>query len=185
MNRIFFLLVLFISTNCFSQSLRDSLFSGKLKADSATIAKSGLNEQKKMEDSIRRIQIDSLKKIGADTTQITSVKTTPAKPVLKYADNNKIWKKFVDEYKAVISAEMQTNRKIKKGDYTITLEYEIGTDGLVSTKNIICDPKSEGLIELIKERMMPNAPQLAPQIVNGAPKKSSRRQILVFSKEKN
>ena len=185
MNRIFFVAVLFISSNCFSQSLRDSLFSGKLKADSAVVAKSKVNEQKVKEDSVKRIQIDSLKRIGADTTQITGSATTPLKPELKYADNNKTWKKFVDEYRAVISSEMQISRKIKKGDYTVTLEYEIGTDGVVSTKNIICDPKSEALVDLIKERMMTNAPQLAPQIVNGAPKKSTRRQVLIFSKEKN
>lgn len=185
MNRIFVILVLLISTNCFSQSLRDSLFSGKLKADSATVAKSGLAEQKKKEDSVKRVQIDSLKKIGADTTQLTTSTVSLPKPELKYADNNRTWKKFVDEYKAIINTEMQISRKIKKGDYTVTLEYEIGTDGKVSAKNIICDPKSEGLVELIRDRMMPNAPQLAPQIVNGAPKKSSRRQILVFTKEKN
>ena len=40
-----------------------------------------------------------------------------------------------------------TTKKIKKGGYTVTLEYEIGTDGVVSTKNIICDPKSEALDE--------------------------------------
>lgn len=186
MNRIFLILLLFISSNCFSQSLRDSLFSGKLKADSALVAKSRINEQKAKEDSVRRTQIDSLKKIGADTTQITgAVTTVPVKTELKYADNNKTWKKFVDENKAIIATEMQISKKIRKGDYTVTLEYEIGTDGVVSTKNIICDPKSDALVELIKERMMSNAPQLAPQIVNGAPKKSSRRQILVFSKEKN
>ena len=185
MNRIFFLLLLFISSNCFSQSLRDSLFSGKLKADSATVAKSRVNEQKQREDSVRRVQIDSLKKIGADTTQLTATTSATPKVELKYADNNKTWKKFVDEYRAIITSEMQISKKIKKGDYTVTLEYEIGTDGVVSTKNIICDPKSDGLVDLIKERMMTNAPQLAPQIVNGAPKKSSRRQILVFSKEKN
>lgn len=149
------------------------------------VAKSKVNEQKIKEDSIRRVQIDSLKKIGADTTQLTVNPTLPAKPELKYADNNKTWKKFVDEYKATITAEMQTSKKIKKGDYTVTLEYEIGTDGVVSTKNIICDPKSEGLVDLIRDRMMPNAPQLAPQIVNGAPKKSGRRQILIFTKQKN
>jgi hypothetical protein len=180
MNRIFFLLLLFISSNCFSQSLRDSLFSGKLKADSATVAKSRVNEQKQREDSVRRVQIDSLKKIGADTTQLTATTSATPKVELKYADNNKTWKKFVDEYRAIITSEMQISKKIKKGDYTVTLEYEIGTDGVVSTKNI-----SDGLVDLIKERMMTNAPQLAPQIVNGAPKKSSRRQILVFSKEKN
>jgi hypothetical protein len=185
MNRIFLILVLFISSNSFSQSLRDSLFGGKLKADSAVVAKSKVNEQKIKEDSIRRVQIDSLKKIGADTTQLSVNPALPAKPELKYADNNRTWKKFVDEYKATITAGMQTSKKIKKGDYTVTLEYEIGTDGVVSTKNIICDPKSEALVDLIRDKMMPNAPQLAPQIVNGAPKKSSRRQILIFSKEKN
>ena len=80
---------------------------------------------------------------------------------------------------------MQDSKRIRKGDYIVTLEYEIGTDGLVSAKSIICDPKSEGLIVLIQERMMPNAPQLAPQVVNGAPRKSTKRQILVFTKEKN
>ncbi len=185
MNRVFLILVLFVSSNCFSQSLRDSLFSGRLKADSALVAKSRINEQKAKEDSVRKVQIDSLKRIGADTTLLTVNPALPAKPELKYSDNNKTWKKFVDEYKAVISAEMQTSKKIKKGDYTVTLEYEIGTDGVVSTKNIICDPKSEALVDLLRDRMMPNAPQLAPQIVNGAPKKSSRRQILIFSKGKN
>jgi len=41
MNRLFLIAVLFISTSCFAQkSLRDSLFSGKLKADSALVASS-------------------------------------------------------------------------------------------------------------------------------------------------
>lgn len=185
MNRLFLIIFLFISSTCFSQkSLRDSLFSGKLKADSALVAKSKVNEQKTKEDSVRRVQIDSLKKIGADTTQLTMT-SAPLTTELKYSDNNKTWKKFVDEYTPIINTEMLTSKKIKKGGYTVTLEYEIGTDGAVTIKNIICDPKSESLENLIRERMMPNAPKLAPQIVNGAPRKSSRRQILIFVKEKN
>ena len=188
MNKLFLLAVLFIGSNCFAQkkSLRDSLFSGKLKADSALVAKSKVNEEKVKEDSIKKVQIDSLKKIGADTTQITGAVTTiPIKTELKYSDNNKTWKKFTDEYTKIINTEMSNTKKIKKGGYTVTLEYEIGTDGVVSTKNIICDPKSEALIDLINQRMMANAPQLAPQVVNGVPRKSSKRQILVFVKEKN
>ena len=184
MNRIFLLLALFVSVNSFSQSLRDSLFRGKLKADSALVAKSKVNEQKIKEDSVKRVQIDSLKKIGADTTQITGA-VIPPKPELKYSDNNRTWKKFTDEYTKIINTEMLASKRIRKGGYTVTLEYEIGTDGIVSSKSIICDPKSEALIQLIQERMMPNAPQLAPQIVNGAPRKSSKRQILIFTKEKN
>ena len=178
MNRIFLLAVLFISSTCFSQkSLRDSLFSGKLKADSALVASSKI-----VRDTSKKTEVDQLSKTLTDT----SVKQSgTGKTELKYSDNNKTWKKFTDEYTKIITTEMTNTKKIKKGGYTVTLEYEIGTDGVVSTKNIICDPKSETLIELIRERMMANAPQLAPQIVNGAPRKSSKRQILVFVKEKN
>jgi len=184
MNRIFFFLALFISVNSFSQSLRDSLFSGKLKADSTLVAKSKVNEQKIKQDSIKKVQIDSLKKIGADTTQITGPAPVEKKEI-KYSDNSRTWKKFTDEYVKIITDEMATSKKIKKGGYTVTLEYEIGTDGVVSAKNIICDPKSEALVALIQERMMPNAPQLAPQVVNGTPRISTRRSVLVFVKEKN
>ena len=178
MNRIILLAVLFISSSCFAQrSLRDSLFSGKLKADSALVASS-----KVVKDSTKKTEVDQLNKTVADTSVTQSIS---AKPELKYSDNNKTWKKFTDEYTKIITTEMATTKKIKKGGYTVTLEYEIGTDGVVSTKNIICDPKSEALIDLINQRMMANAPQLAPQVVNGVPKKSSKRQILVFVKEKN
>ena len=178
MNRLILLTVLFISSSCFAQkSLRDSLFSGKLKADSALVASS-----KVVKDTSKKTEVDQLTKTSTDTTTKLN---DPAKTELKYSDNNKTWKKFTDEYTKIITTEMAATKKIKKGGYTVTLEYEIGTDGVVSTKNIICDPKSEALIDLINERMMANAPQLAPQIVNGAPRKSSKRQILVFMKEKN
>ena len=178
MNRLILLAVLFISSTCFAQkSLRDSLFSGKLKADSALVANS-----KVVKDSSKKTEVDQLTKTSTDTIAKLN---DPAKTELKYSDNNKTWKKFTDEYSKIITTEMAATKKIKKGGYTVTLEYEIGTDGVVYTKNIICDPKSEALIDLINERMMANAPQLAPQIVNGAPRKSSKRQILVFMKEKN
>jgi hypothetical protein len=178
MNRLILIAVLFISSSCFAQkSLRDSLFSGKLKADSALVASS-----KVVKDTSKKTEIDQLTKTSTDTIAKLN---DPAKTELKYSDNNKTWKKFTDEYTKIITTEMAATKKIKKGGYTVTLEYEIGTDGVVSTKNIICDPKSEALINLINERMMANAPQLAPQIVNGAPRKSSKRQILVFVKEKN
>lgn len=170
-----------ISLSVQSQSLRDSLFGGKMKVDSALLAKSKQGQTVAL-DSAQKKQVDSLKAVVAD-----SVSKQPAaeKPAIKYADNNKIWKKFVDEQTKIINAEVLPNKKIKKGGYTLTLEYEIGIDGAVSTKNIICDPKNEILTDYIRDTMMSRAPQLAPQVVNGAPRKSSRRQVLVFVKEKN
>ena len=64
MNRIFLLAVLLISSNCFAQrSLRDSLFSGKLKADSALVASS-----KVVKDSTKKTEVDQLNKTVADTS---------------------------------------------------------------------------------------------------------------------
>jgi hypothetical protein len=180
MKSLLLLLFVFTGMGVFSQSLRDSLFSGKLKADSALVAKSKAAEKK---DSLKNEIPDAAKKTIADSASIKTV--PPLKPAITYADNNRIWKKFVDEQTKLINAEVLPNKKIKKGDYTVTLEYEIGTDGTVTTKNIICDPKNEILVDYIRDQMMANPPQLAPQIVNGVPKKSSKRQVLIFLKEKN
>lgn len=180
MKSLLLLLFLFTGLSVFSQSLRDSLFSGKLKADSALVAKSKAAEKK---DSLKNETPDAAKKTITDSASIKTV--PPLKPAITYADNNRIWKKFVDEQTKLINTEVLPNKKIKKGDYTVTLEYEIGTDGAVTTKNIICDPKNEILVDYIRDQMMANPPQLAPQIVNGAPKKSSKRQVLIFLKEKN
>jgi len=181
MRTIFFLFLTLVSTVCFSQSLRDSLFSGKLKADSAVIANSKINIQKAKEDSIRKTQNDSLKIVGSDTTQKQNTIEAP----LKYSDNTKVWKKFVDQYAAIIKSESLPSKKIKKGTYSIQLEYEIGVDGVVTTKNVTSTPSNSFLEQEIKDKMMMNAPKLAPQIVNGAPRVSKRRQVIYFTKEKN
>ena len=84
MNRLILLAVLFISSSCFAQrSLRDSLFSGKLKADSALVASS-----KVVKDSTKKTEVDQLNKTVADTSVTQSIS---AKPELKYSDNNKTW----------------------------------------------------------------------------------------------
>ena len=108
MNRLFLITVLFISSNCFAQkSLRDSLFSGKLKADSALVASSKI-----VKDSTKKTEAEQLNKSVADT----SVKqSNPDKPELKYSDNNRTWKKFTDEYTKIINTEMSNTKKIKTG----------------------------------------------------------------------
>src|SRR5215204_5055466 len=99
MNRLFLLAVLFMSSSCFAQkSLRDSLFSGKLKADSALVASS-----KNVKDSSKKTEPEQLSKTLTDTTAKLN---TPEKTELKYSDNNKTWKKFTDEYTKVITTEM-------------------------------------------------------------------------------
>ena len=178
---IFFTLVFFCS-GCFAQSLRDSLFSGKLKVDSALLAKSKISVRKNEIDSTKKFRTDSSGKIVIDTLQ---KQANLEKPVISFSDNNKIWKKFIDQNTAVINKETLTSRKIKKGSYSVMIEYEIGTDGVVNIKNVTSTPNSEYLVEQIKEKIIPEVPQLAPLISNGVPRKSLKRTVIFFNKEKN
>ena len=222
MRFLLFAFFFFFSAGCFAQSLKDSLFRGKLKVDSALLIQSKGNPQYSKPDSIKKTETATEKKSqpvsekktqpgagkqtqpvvvkqsASDTvnkSQPGSVQTTetesiqnqgnPEKTEIKYADNPRIWKKFVDEYTGIFNTEVLQAKKIKKGTYTIMLDYEIGTDGVVSTKNITCMPENEYLVDQVKERMMPNAPHLAPLIRNGVAVKSGKRQMIVLTKEKN
>ena len=175
MRILFILSCLFFVSVGFGQSLKDSLFSGKLKVDSALIRKSKIQEQpKKDTDTIQKSSTDS-----------TLKQATTGQPVMNYQDNNKVWKKFVDQYTSVINKESLPSKKMKRGTYSVLIEYEIGPDGVVTTTNITSTPSSEYLVDQVREKMMANAPQLAPLIRNGKPTKSLKKQLLVFTKEKN
>lgn len=179
----FFLACILFCTNGFAQSLKDSLFGGKLKPDSALIKKSGLDKaQKTPLDSSAKSINTATPKTGADSMQ---KQVTAPIPALTYQDNNKIWKKFVDQYTKVINEESLPSKKIRRGTYSVLVEYEIGADGVVTTTNITSTPSSDYLVQQVSEKMMANAPQLAPLIRDGKAVKSRKRQLLTFTKEKN
>jgi len=182
MRILFFLFFAFLASACFAQSLKDSLFSGKLKVDSALLIKSKVNVTKPAVDSTRKAGPDSIKKTVADSS---GKQINPEKPELKFSDNSKIWKKFVDQYTASITTEISSSKKIKRGTYSVMIDYEIGTDGVITTKNVTCTPGSDYLVEQVKENMMPNAPHLVPLVRDGVARKSVKRQMIVFTKEKN
>src|SRR5258705_13842686 len=99
MNRLFLLAVLFISSNCFAQKLLiDSLFSGKLKADSALVASSKI-----VKDSSKKTEVNSFGNTVVDSVVNQS---NPDKPAIRYSDNNRTWKKFTDECTKIINTEM-------------------------------------------------------------------------------
>lgn len=189
--RIMFLLVsLVIGTACFGQTLKDSLFKGKLKADSNLVKKSIKPAQKNDSASVGVTKTDSTGKLQADVVNKTPADSAAGqpnavKPALRFEDNNKVWKKFIDQYSEVIKTEVLPSKKIKRGTYSVMIEYEIGTDGVVTTKNVTCTPENNYLVEQVKEKMMANTPQLAPLIRDGVARKSSRRQVINFTKEKN
>jgi hypothetical protein len=195
MKTVLLILVIAIAGSLQAQSLKDALYSGKLKSDTGSVVKKG--DSLKLRENIPPAKKDSLKietalgdsgkkNLSDSTASTIQATTSPVVPAVSpAADNNRVWKQFVDEYTVIIKSEVMPSKKIKQGTYSILIEYEIGLDGSVSTTNVSCSPQSSYLEEQIKVRMMINAPQLMPVLMsNGKPRKVLKKQLLTFSKEK-
>jgi hypothetical protein len=188
MKAILIFVMLFIVSSANSQTLKDALFSGKLKTDSSSTIKKG-DSLTLLPDSVVKARMDSLKKeiaqknpgknIIADSATASSGSATPE-------DNNSIWKKFIDEYTEIVNKEIQASSKVKKGTYAILIEYYIETDGNITTSNVYCTPENSFIVEQIKVRMMMDAPKLSPVLMsNGKPRRALKKQTLTFVKKKD
>lgn len=192
---LFALSLLAISAN--SQSLKEALFGGKLKADTGTVLKKG-DSLKIKENLAQKIIADSIKKetvaiekqnaiaAGLDTTRFNNpdapAETVAVEKVIP-KDNNKAWKTFIDEFSSTIKSEVLTSGKVKNGAYSVLIDYEIGPDGQININSVSSDPSSSFLEQQIKERLTLTAPQLNPVIgTNGKPRTVSKKQLLSFVK---
>ena len=200
-----------------SQSLKEALYSGKLKADTGAVIRKGdslkIQEnmaQKVIADSINKVVADSIKKEaievakkeaievakekaiaeGKDTTAIDTTAiinaintgTSPAEKTIP-ADNNKIWKTFIDSVTTVIKSEVITSNKLKKGAYSVLIEYEIKPDGQIDINSVASDPQNSFLEGQIKVRLTLDAPKLNPVMgTNGKPRTVAKKQMLSFVK---
>ncbi len=200
---ILFIAVLFSGTMADAQSLKEALYSGRLKTDSGSVIKKGdslqvrTNEEVKAhQDSLKiaamvaKVVEDSLKKAGVAVNTVTGevvenrVDSTGTMIPVEKLDNTAAWKKFIDEYTAVVKKEVDASNRVRKGAYSVLIEYEIGEDGSIVTNTIAAEPKNAFIEEQVKQRMMYNAPQLDPvRNANGTPRKVSRKQMLTIIKE--
>lgn len=205
---IIFLLV--ITSQVKAQSLKDALYAGKLKADTGSVVKKGDSLQLRTEAEVKaaaiaaKVKADSIKiastvsapKVGdsspnnngtiantvkADTVNgVVQTDVNAPAPVL---DNNKVWKKFVDEYTGIIKTEILTSKKVKAGAYSVLIQYEIGADGEVITNSISVSPENSFIVDQVKQRMMMNTPKLTPPAaVNGKVRTVVKKQMLTFIK---
>ncbi|OQY95836.1 MAG: hypothetical protein B6D37_05090 [Sphingobacteriales bacterium UTBCD1] len=195
MKTLILLFTLLAGISSGAQSLKDALFSGKLKSDTGMTVKKGDSLQllpdslvKKRADSIKAAAkvAETGKKVASNTISDTSSSASSSKEVAAALTNEQKWKQFIDEYSKELETEVIPSKKIKKGKYTLYIDYAIETDGSVSTVNIICVPENSYLVEQLKVRMMANAPQLSPVLMsNGKPRKALKKQVLTFVKEKD
>jgi hypothetical protein len=169
-----------------AQSLKDSLYGGKLKN---TVGQTSVSK-----DTGKYVAPPVTKNAAISSQPGESKKTDPAEATKPnesmpdslnklYYSKQKLWKRFIESNVTMISAEAESTRKVKKGEYAIEIEYEIGLNGRVTTNNITCNPHNEFLIEKTKE-MMTRPPVLAPPIYSdGKPRKATQTQPITIVKK--
>lgn len=207
MKKLFFLILLFAGIQAQSQSLKDLLFSGKMKSDSNSVIRKGDDLKDKIDTSTRKpappaatakkdstaapvaVKPAEAQPLPDSTAKLNVTGTEPqparsvAAPVNPNVENNRRWKQFVDTVTGSIKAEVLPNKKIKKGDYSVIVDYSINTDGTVTIGNIYISPESDMLLQQLKERLSIDTPVLIPATSsNGATRKTNKRYNFIISK---
>ena len=196
MKKVMLLLLLTSGFMANAQSLKDLLYNGTLKTDSGSVIRKGDDLSSKI-DTAKKKPVEPQKTIIAGTLK-NGVKTGAVSPIDSAVtansspkdnatvtkDNNKLWKEFVDSVTSTLKTEVLPSKKIKKGDYLLLVDYEIGLDGQITITNVFCSPENSFLQEQVKERLGISTPQLNPVMGgNGKPRKVIKRYTLNLSKE--
>ena len=156
MKILLFFICFSLSFSLNAQSLRDSLFSGKLKADSGGFVKPAVVK-------------DSAIFISVDTTQLFREKM------------EKEWKRFVETQTPIV----EPNKKLgtNKGQFKALVSFTVEPDGIVTFIKAECDQRVS-FLEPEFEKMFKKAPKLIPSHKDGLYVKSIRKIGFVVTIEK-
>jgi hypothetical protein len=201
---LFLLLAGLFAANAHGQSLKDLLYSGKLKKDSNTVIRKGDDLSSKIDTSTKKpveqetakatTNVDAGKKsmsktdsanIGSDikdasVTTDSNVKdnNTPAK------NNNAVFKEYMDSLSSTLKTDVLPSKKIKSDTYYLYVDYEIGTDGQVNVTKVVSSPENSFLQDQVKQRMVLDAPKLDPVLDStNKPRKVKRKYNFNITKE--
>jgi hypothetical protein len=207
---VFALLIAAGSLN--AQSLKETLFSGKLKSDTGSVVRKSDDLSTKIDTAARKkpapvpaaetakvvtASLDSSGNIvtttvategaAATTAGGTAVPTTfdeAGNPVAAAPkDNNALWKDYIDEFTTTLRTDVMNSKKVKNGTYSVLIEYEIGVDGQIGVTNVNVAPENSFIAEQVKERMTLTAPRMQPLLgTNGKPRKAVKKQTITISK---
>jgi hypothetical protein len=201
---LFLIIAAAVTANAQAQSLKDLLYSGKLKLDSTSVIRKGDDLRSKIDTSTKKavepatpktapVTDDAGKKATPLDTLTASVNladsATTSVDVVKAAavpakSNTKLWKEYTDSLVSTLKTELLPNKKIKKETYFVIVDYEIGTDGVVSILNVIATPENAFLQQEVKKRMELTTPQLAPVLdSNKQPRKTKKKYNFSITKE--
>ena len=210
---ILFLILIVGGVTSNAQSLKDALYSGKLKMDSNSVIRKGDDLSKRIDTSTKKAaepekpkttaQADASAQkintqgdsstaiadagsatIAADEDNVTTGTSAATTKAPPAKSNTKILKEYTDSLTSTLKTEVLSSKKIKKDTYYLIVEYEIGADGLTTVTNVISTPENALLQEQVKERMLITPPQLTPALdSNGQPRKVKRKYSFTVTKE--
>jgi len=175
------LFVLFCSCSLTAQSLKDSLFGGKLKVDSGKtyvskdtshyVAPKVYNASATVQTDSKKIEVAKLDESMPDSLN------------KNFYAKQKTWKRFIDINTGIITQEAADTKKVKKGQYAIDVAYVIGLNGKITVSSINCNPPNEYLTEQVTD-LMKRAPTLAPPVYSdGQPKPLNATQTITIVKK--
>jgi hypothetical protein len=194
MKKIILFLIVVSSVTADAQSLKELLYSGKLKSDTGSVVRKSDDLSTKIDTSKKKpVETVKIKTATGGDSSVTVVSGT-GDPVTNTPamagtaenttpkDNNKIWKDYMDSLSSTLKTEMLPSKKIKSGTYYVLVEYEISQEGQVSVNNVSCSPESTFIEQQVKERLMLTAPQMVPVIANGKARKIVKKYNLILNK---
>lgn len=204
---ILLLTISFVAISAQAQSLKDLLYSGKLKKDSNTVIRKTDDLNSKIDTVTKKPEAEAAKpttaagdsavkkinsEVGLETEATTVVADTAvidlpsgtASSTTKARSHNQLWKEYIDSLSGTLKTEVLTSKKIKKETYYLYVDYEIGTEGQVEVTNVTATPENAFLQEQVKARMLHSAPVLTPVLdSNGKPRKVKRKYNFNITKE--
>jgi hypothetical protein len=196
---LFLLLLGAVSTN--AQSLKDLLYSGKLKTDSNSVIRKGDDLSSKIDTNTKKpaqpekikntgiADSASKKLIGADSatanTDTANSATSDTRDNNAFAkNNNTVWKDFMDSVISILKTDVLPSKKIKSETYYLYVDYEIGTDGQVNITNVVSSPENSFLQDQVKSILITSVPQLTPALDStNKPRKVKRKYNFNITKE--
>lgn len=203
MKPVFLLAVLFLAlASQGQQSLKDALFSGRLKNDSGSVLRKGEDLTTKM-DSVSRVKpveqtvvSKTNNPAGTNNTQTiansnnsnvqnntNNDNSNPDTAPVKSKDNNALWKDYMEELVTTLKEEVLSSNKIKAGTYYLLVNYEIGIDGEITVSSVASTPGNTFLQDQIKQRITLDAPKMNIELNQyGQPRKAVKRYNFTLTK---
>lgn len=182
--KIFALIFLvFAGGGATAQSLKDSLYGGKLKAPvgQTVVSKDTGKAAVTRNEPIVAAPIGEKKNVTTETKPANE--TMPDSLNKLYYAKQKLFKRFIESNIAIITQEAESSRKVKKGEYLIEVDYEIGLNGRVTTTGITSTPHNDFLLEKVRE-LMSRPPVLSPPVYSdGKPRKGYQKQPITITKK--